>query len=121
MHYPCGENKDAYQLAVTAKLICVFVFAYAKRRFSNDVAQMSPVMSNLLFAFAKTKAQVRCAVIVHLITVNAFLFKLYFSCIKYNIYNVHNGDNTNNLYNKESERSPNDFCHPFLLHIDSTT
>ena len=26
--------------AVTAKLICVFVFAYAKRWFSHDVAQM---------------------------------------------------------------------------------
>ena len=26
--------------AVTAKLICVFVFAYAKRLFSHDAAQM---------------------------------------------------------------------------------
>ena len=26
--------------AVTAKLICVFVFAYAKSRFSHDAAQM---------------------------------------------------------------------------------
>ena len=26
---------------ITAQLICVFVFAYAKRRFSHDEAQMS--------------------------------------------------------------------------------
>ena len=27
-------------IAVTAKLICVFVFAYAKSRFSHDAAHM---------------------------------------------------------------------------------
>ena len=29
LYYPCKENKGAEPLAVTAKLICVFVFAYA--------------------------------------------------------------------------------------------
>ena len=27
LYYPCSENKGADQFAVTAKLICVFVFA----------------------------------------------------------------------------------------------
>ena len=42
MYYLCSENKGADQLRgkVTAKLICVFVFAYAKSRFSHDAAQM---------------------------------------------------------------------------------
>ena len=39
LHYPYSENKGADQLSVTAKLICVFVSAYAKGRFSHNVAQ----------------------------------------------------------------------------------
>ena len=36
---PSRENKSTDQLrSVTAKLICVFVFAYAKRLFSHDAA-----------------------------------------------------------------------------------
>ena len=56
LYYPSSENIGAYQLrghckvdlrlcflhAVTAKLICVFVFAYRKSQFSYDVAQMMP-------------------------------------------------------------------------------
>ena len=38
----CSKNKDADQLCGTAQLICVFVFAYAKSRFSHDAAQMYP-------------------------------------------------------------------------------
>ena len=33
MYYPCSENKGADQLRGYAKLICVFVFVYAKKRF----------------------------------------------------------------------------------------
>ena len=33
LYYPCSENKGT-------KLICVFVFAYAKSRFSHDAAQL---------------------------------------------------------------------------------
>ena len=43
MYYPCSENKGADQLrgyAVTAKLICVFVFAYADCWFSHKAAQL---------------------------------------------------------------------------------
>ena len=34
------KTKALISCAVTAQLICVFVFAYAKSRFSHDVAQM---------------------------------------------------------------------------------
>ena len=33
-----AKTKAPISFAVTAKLICVFVFAYAKSRFSNDAA-----------------------------------------------------------------------------------
>ena len=36
------KTKALISFAVTAKLICVFVFAYAKSRFSHDGAQMMP-------------------------------------------------------------------------------
>ena len=38
--YIYSENKGADQLSVTAKLICVYVFAYAKRWFAHDAAQI---------------------------------------------------------------------------------
>ena len=34
-----AKTKALISLAVTAKLICVFVFAYAKSRFYHDEAQ----------------------------------------------------------------------------------
>ena len=34
-----AETKALISFAVTVKLICVFVFAYAKIRFSHDAAQ----------------------------------------------------------------------------------
>ena len=39
LYYLCSENKCADQL-LTAKLICVFAFAYAKSRFSHDAAHI---------------------------------------------------------------------------------
>ena len=35
-----AKTKVLISFAVTAKLICVFVFAYAKNRFSHDEAQL---------------------------------------------------------------------------------
>ena len=35
-----AKTKALISFAVTAKLICVFVFAYAKRWISHDVAQV---------------------------------------------------------------------------------
>ena len=40
MYYPCSETKALISFAVTGKLICVFVFAYAKSRFSHDEAHL---------------------------------------------------------------------------------
>ena len=34
------KTKALISFAVTAKLICVFVFAYAKLRFSHDVVHL---------------------------------------------------------------------------------
>ena len=36
-----AKTKALISFAVTSKLICVFVCAYAKSRFSNDEAQLS--------------------------------------------------------------------------------
>ena len=50
MYYPYSENKGADQLrGVTAKLICAFVFAYAKSRFSHDRAHMVWMGDNFYF------------------------------------------------------------------------
>ena len=35
-----AKTKALISFAVTAKLICVFVFAYAKNRFSYDAAHL---------------------------------------------------------------------------------
>ena len=41
VYYQCSENKGAeICFAVTAKLICVFVFTYVQRLFSHDPAQI---------------------------------------------------------------------------------
>ena len=57
-----AKTKALISFAVTAKLICVFVFAYAKSRFSHDAAYISKayirlsssdVMVQLSYAFMK--------------------------------------------------------------------
>ena len=45
LYYPYSENKGADQLRSNAQLICVFVFAYAKSRFSHNEAQMILTLS----------------------------------------------------------------------------
>ena len=42
-----ANTKALISFAVTAKLICVFVFAYAKSRFSHDEAQLQSAFSHL--------------------------------------------------------------------------
>ena len=44
-----AKTKALISFAVTAKLICVFVFAYAKIRFSHDAAYISLVMRKHVF------------------------------------------------------------------------
>ena len=40
----CIETKALISFAVTTKLICVFVFAYAKSRFSHNEAHLSMML-----------------------------------------------------------------------------
>ena len=42
LYYPSSENKGMIRFAVTAKLICVFVFAYADCWFSHEAAHLFP-------------------------------------------------------------------------------
>ena len=53
-----AKTKTLISFAVTAKLICVFVFAYAKRRFSHDAAQMDlgPVVHSI-FSLTRLRGQ----------------------------------------------------------------
>ena len=44
-----AKTKALISFAVTAKLICVFVFAYAKSRFSHDAAHVVSVRGDFLF------------------------------------------------------------------------
>ena len=43
-----AKTKALISFVVTAKLICVFVFAYAKSRFSHNEAHMVKPFKNLL-------------------------------------------------------------------------
>ena len=38
-----AKTKELISFAATAKLICVFVFAYAKIQFSHDEAQIKQI------------------------------------------------------------------------------
>ena len=51
LYYLCGENKGAGQLLVTAKLICGFVFAYARSWFSHNEAHILVIKVACLFIF----------------------------------------------------------------------
>ena len=57
MNYPSSENKGAYQLRgyreATAKLICVFVFAYADCWFSHGAAHLGKKPIPKLFSGIK--------------------------------------------------------------------
>ena len=68
MFYLCSENKGAHQLrgnlisfAVTAKLICVFVFAYSKSRFSHDAAHFVLTITDSPGQQEEARVQVRVA------------------------------------------------------------
>ena len=49
MYYLCSENKGADQPRSSQKLICFFVFAYAKRLFSHDAAHTSMLAKYMFF------------------------------------------------------------------------
>ena len=59
-YYPIPKTKALISCAVTAQLICVFVFAYAKSQFSHDEAHILKaynVNHTSLFTFVKTVAK----------------------------------------------------------------
>ena len=65
LYYPSSENKDDDQLRgyrdqLTAKLICVFVFAFADCWFSHEAAQMSQkVLYNPIFIVLDSRSLLR--------------------------------------------------------------
>ena len=63
-----AKTKALISFAVTAKLICVFVFAYAKRWFSHDVAQLYLYTQSLLSGFG-----VKVSVTFHLTGVHVLV------------------------------------------------
>ena len=63
------KTKALISCKVTAQLICAFVFAYAKIRFSHDVAHiviylaiwaLPPVQLRPTWAFAQTDQRLHC-------------------------------------------------------------
>ena len=50
-----AKTKALISFEVTAKLICVFVFAYAKSRFSHDAARMIMGRNNGVFPQSMVK------------------------------------------------------------------
>ena len=48
MYYPCSENKGADQLRGQREADLVFVFAYAKSRFSHNEAHLYEKPSNFV-------------------------------------------------------------------------
>ena len=52
MHYLCSKKKALISFAVTAKLISVFVFAYADCWFSHEEAHLFKLEAVLLKPFS---------------------------------------------------------------------
>ena len=51
LYYLCSENKALINFAVTAKLICAFVFAYADCWFSHAAAHILCIVIIIIFIF----------------------------------------------------------------------
>ena len=75
------KKKALISFAVTAKLICVFVFAYAKIRFShvaahiildNNTTDQTAQMHKLIFPFCK----------LHKLKSGIHLLRLIYSCVR---------------------------------------
>ena len=79
LYYLCSKNKDTDQLLVyhqadvTAQLICAFVFAYAKSRFSHNKAH---VWGHLL------KINIISKQFINILNVNIINTLIFFKCEK---------------------------------------
>ena len=89
------KTKALISFAVTVKLICVFVFAYAKSWFSHDAAHLESYElhheKTSFFAYAKNKSadQLRCAVTAQLSSACVFAIhkiqSIYFIYLKFQV------------------------------------
>ena len=68
------KTKALISFAVTAKLICVFVFAYAKSRFSNDAAHIAKAcflmtwlinLCMLIVVYSASACMVFCLIVLY--------------------------------------------------------
>ena len=59
LYYPCSENKGADHFAVTAKLICAFVFAYADCWFSHGAAHLFVAIGKQLHVSVREQSLIR--------------------------------------------------------------
>ena len=57
LHYLCNKTKALISFVVTAKLICVFVFTYAKCWISHDVAHLLLLMQKLLYKYSRASSE----------------------------------------------------------------
>ena len=61
LYYPCCKNKGVISFAVTEKLVCAAVYAYADGWFSYAAAQLSlkaPLCEKVVFPLATFKASI---------------------------------------------------------------
>ena len=112
-----AKTKALISFAVTAKLICVFVFAYAKSRFSHDAAQIVRGLGSR--GIAKTKmlimvtAQLICAFVFAYSTISPTIdidnlqHSQYY---QYGIINSRFTDVTNSNFNKQTRELRKKYC-----------
>ena len=87
--------------AVTAKLICVFVFAYAKIRFSHEATHIVGEIGHVKKSYEKNRQDV-CLVIINKVCFSEVLLKNI--CFWYPQYMILWRNNENNFLNYRQER-----------------
>ena len=87
-----AKTKALISLAVTAKLVCVFVFAYAYRWFYRDTAHIPGFRLNNCSPFCKIIAQMHSRIFRYYVNTEGTLFslcpKLGFSSHSYTVDNT---------------------------------
>ena len=98
LYYPCSENKGADQLrgycekAITAKLICAFVFAYADCWFSHAYAieSSSLIMFKPFNSFVeKMNSSILHYSFIHLHSFHSFVYIHFFHSFIHSIFFIH--------------------------------
>ena len=99
------KTKTLISLAVTAKLICVFVFAYAQSRFSHNEAQLVFIFNNIRRAyFSHTNIFISKANPLQHLTIHIYSFisarPITFTHVKQYIYVQYNSMSQHNYIGK---------------------